>query len=142
MAIAGAFSTDATEQKMARSFITASAGTSQDLFDSPTSCRRALEALTPSPEAMFFFEYNFLYVLAAGGRPDKTSLGDHSPAGYAQRARFYTISPEARLNFSKAVADYIVFLAATTGLVEPNRCATAAARLERYTSLEEMLSEV
>ena len=142
MAIAGAFSTDATEQKMARSFITASAGTSQDLFDSPTSCRRALEALTPSPEAMFFFEYNFLYVLAAGGRPDKTSLGDHSPAGYAQRARFYTISPEARLNFSKAVADYIVFLAATTGLVEPNRCATAAARLERYTSLEEMLSEI
>ena len=142
MAIAGAFSTDATEQKMARAFITASAGTSQDLFDSPTSCRRALEALTPSPEAMFFFEYNFLYVLAAGGRPDKTSLGDHSPAGYAQRARFYTISPEARLNFSKAVADYIVFLAATTGLVEPNRCATAAARLERYTSLEEMLSEI
>ena len=91
---------------------------------------------------MFFFEYNFLYVLAAGGRPDKTALGDHSPAGYAQRARFYAISPEARLNFSKAVADYIVFLAATTGLVDANRCATAAARLERYKSLEEMLAEI
>ena len=78
---------------------------------------------------MFFFEYNFLYVLAGGGRPDKTSLGDHSPAGYAQRARFYAISAEARLNYSKAVAHYIIFLAATTGLVEANRCATAAARL-------------
>ena len=100
---------------------------------------RALEALPPSPEHMFFFEYNFLYVLAAGGRPDKTALGDHSPAGYAQRARFYAISQEARLNFAKAIAHYIVFLAATTGWSKRNRCATAAARLDRYTSLEEML---
>ena len=124
MAIAGAFSNDATEQKMARTFMTTSLGVgpadasaSEDLFESPASCRRVLEALPPSPEYMFFFEYNFLYVLAAGGRPDKTALGDHSPRGYAQRARFYTISPEARLNYAKAVADYIVFLAATTGLV-------------------------
>jgi hypothetical protein len=143
MVLAGAFSTDATEQAMARAFITTVLGAQpDDLFDSPSSCRRAIEALPPSPEYMFFFEYNFLYVLAAGGRPDKTSLGDHSPAGYAQRARFYTISPEARLNFSKAVADYIIFLAAATGLVAPNTCATAAARLDRYTSLEEMLSDV
>jgi hypothetical protein len=113
-----------------------------DIFDSPTSCRGALESLPPSPDYMFFFEYNFLYVLAAGGRPDKTALGDHSPAGYAQRARFYAISPEARLNYAKAVADYIIFLAATTGLVEANKCATTAARLDRYTSLEEMLSEI
>ena len=149
MAMAGAFSNDPTEQKMARTFITTALGVptseeslADDLFDSPTSCRRALEALPPSPEYMFFFEYNFLYVLAAGGRPDKAALGDHSPSGYAQRARFYAISPEARLNFARAVADYIVFLAATTGLVDRNRCATAAARLDRYGSLEEMLSEI
>jgi hypothetical protein len=161
MALAGAFSTDATEQKMARTFITAaleagatSAGGSAtdrhssadlragDVFDSPASCRRALEALPPSPEYMFFSEYNFLYVLAAGGRPDKTSLGDHSPAGYAQRSRFYSISSEARLNYSKSVADYMIFLAATTGLVAPNKCATSAARLDRYTSLDEMLSDI
>jgi hypothetical protein len=149
MAMAGAFSSDPTEQKMARTFITtalgvpeSAEGVADDLFDSPTSVRRALEALPPSPEYMFFFEYNFLFVLAAGGRPDKTALGDHSPAGYAQRARFYSISPEARLNFAKAVADYIVFLAATTGLADANRCATAAARLERYKSLDEMLLEI
>jgi hypothetical protein len=149
MAMAGAFSHDPTEQKMARSFITTALGVApadesvaDNLFDSPTSCRRALEALPPSPEYMFFFEYNFLFVLAAGGRPDKTTLGDHSPAGYAQRARFYAISPEARLNFAKAVADYIIFLAATTGLAEANRCATAAARLERYNSMEQMLAEI
>ena len=147
--MAGAFSSDPTEQKMARTFITtalgepeSAEGVADDLFDSPTSVRRALEALPPSPEYMFFFEYNFLFVLAAGGRPDKTALGDHSPAGYAQRARFYSISPEARLNFAKAVADYIVFLAATTGLADANRCATAAARLERYKSLDEMLLEI
>ena len=145
MALAGAFSSDPTEQKMARTFITAAltAGLEVgDLFDSPSSCRRALEALPPSPDYMFFFEYNFLYVLAAGGRPDKTSLGDHSPAGYAQRSRFYRISHEARLNYAKGVADYIIFLAATTGLVAPNKCATAAARLDRYASLEQMLSEI
>jgi hypothetical protein len=145
MALAGAFSDDATEQKMARSFITTSLAADlkvADIFDSPTSCRRALESLPPSPDYMFFFEYNFLFVLAAGGRPDKTALGDHSPSGYAQRARFYAISPEARLNYAKAVADYIIFLAATTGLVEANKCATTAARLDRYTSLEEMLGEI
>ncbi|HET9467609.1 MAG TPA: hypothetical protein VFO48_04330, partial [Vicinamibacterales bacterium] len=113
-----------------------------DFFDSPSTARRELEALTPSPDHMFFFEYNFLYVLAAGGRPDKTSLGDHSPAGSAQRARFYTISPEAKLNFSKGVAHYIIFLAATTGLVEANRCASAGARLDHYTSLEAMLADI
>lgn len=164
MALAGAFSDDPTEQKMARTFITTSlaadlkvstttAGVSAadsrsadlqagDVFDSPTSCRSALEALPPSPDYMFFFEYNFLYVLAAGGRPDKTALGDHSPAGYDQRARFYAISPEARLNYARGVANYILFLAATTGLVEANKCATSAARLDRYTSLEEMLAEI
>ena len=152
MAMAGAFSDDPTERKMARAFITTAIGADPDgrsaelqagdIFDSPTSVRRALEALPPSPEYMFFFEYNFLYVLAAGGRPDKTALGDHSPAGYAQRARFYAISPEARLAFAKNVADYIVFLAATTGLAEANLCATAAARLERYNTLDEMLSEI
>jgi hypothetical protein len=144
MALDGAFSTDPTEQRMARTFITQALGAAgeRDVFDSPSSCRRALEALPPSPEYMFFFEYNFLYVLAAGGRPDKTSLGDHSPAGYAQRSRFYTISSEARFNYAKAVGNYMIFLAATTGLVAPNTCATAAARLDHYSSLEEMLSEI
>jgi hypothetical protein len=145
MAIAGAFSGDATEQKMARSFITSSLPAdlaAGDLFDSPASCRRVLEALPPSPEHMFFSEYNFLYVLAAGGRPDKTSLGDHSPAGYAQRARFYTISSDARLKFMRAVAAYIVFLAEATGLGEADRCAAAAARLGRYRSVDEMHADI
>ena len=127
--MAGAFSTDATEQKMARMFITtrwAGVGAGDDVFDSPASCRAALEALPPSPEHMFFFEYNFLYVLAAGGRPEKSALGDHSPAGYAQRARFYAISHEARLNFAKAIASYIVFLAENTGLATADRCGEAA----------------
>jgi hypothetical protein len=143
MALDGAFSGDATERKMARTFITSSLGGERPgVFESLHACQRALESLPPSPDYMFFFEYNFLYVLAAGGRPDKTSLGDHSAAGYAQRARFYAISADARLNYAKAVAHYIVFLAEATGLVERNRCASASARLDRYGSLEEMLSEI
>jgi hypothetical protein len=141
MALAGAFSRDSTEQKMARTFITTSVDR-EGIFESPATCRAALEALPPSPEHMFFFEYNFLYVLAAGGRPEKSALGDHSPAGYAQRARFYAISPEARLNFARAIAKYIIFLAETTGLVAAARCTKAAERLERYTSLDMMLDDI
>jgi hypothetical protein len=91
---------------------------------------------------MFFFEYNFLYVLAAGGRAVKAALGDHSPAGYAQRARFYAISPEARLNYAKAVARYMIFLARNTALVAAGRCDAAAARLEHYSSIDQLIADI
>jgi hypothetical protein len=158
MAVAGAFSADATEQKMARLFVTttlAAVGASLDdargrtpgaplqgVFASPTVCRAALESLPPSPEHMVFFEYNFLYVLAAGGQPEKAALGDHSPAGYAQRARFYSVSAEARLRFSKRIAAYLIFLAENTGLASPERCAAATRLLAGYRSLDAMLGDI
>ena len=98
-------------------------------------CRRARNTCSSSSTT-------FSTCLPPAAVPTRPRSAITLPAGYAQRARFYAISHEARLNFAKAVADYIVFLAATTGLVEANRCATAAARLERYTSLEEMLAEI
>jgi hypothetical protein len=144
LALLGAFSADATESKMARTFIEASLGPGvpAGLYATPADCRRALEAMAPSPEHMFFFEYNFLFVLAAGGRPEKAALGDHSPAGYAQRARFYAISPEARLLFSKGVASYIVFLAEHTGLVSRERCAAVRSLLSRIQTYGEFLNEI
>ncbi len=155
LALAGAFSTDATEQKMARTFITTSLTDSSsnggavppprisdNLFSSPATTRSALESLPPSPEHMFFFEYNFLYVLAADGRPEKSALGDHSPAGYRQRARFYTISDEGRLLFAKNIASYLIFLAENTGLVPAPRCTAARTLLDRYTTLEDMLADI
>jgi len=141
LALSGAFSSDPTEQKMARSFIAASMGGAEP-FASEAACRQALEALPESPDHMFFFEYNFLFVLAAGGRPEKAALGDHSPAGYAQRARFYAISPEARLHFAKGVASYMVFLAENTGLVGPERCRAVKALLSRINSYDEFLDEI
>jgi hypothetical protein len=101
-----------------------------------------LEALPPSPDHMFFFEYNFLFVLAAGGRPEKKALGDHSASGYRQRARFYAIGADARLRYLKRVAEYIVFLAEHTGLAPSDRVTAARRRLERYTSLDEMLADI
>jgi hypothetical protein len=145
MAVQGAFSADATEQKMARTFITTALdarGMNTEVFASPSACRAALVQLPPNPDHMFFFEYNFLYVLAAGGRADKAALGDHSPAGYSQRARFYAISQEARLNYARGVARYIIFLARNTGLVDKARCDAGSARLDRYTSLEEMIGDI
>jgi hypothetical protein len=145
LALAGAFSADATEQKMARTFVAdalATAGAPIDVFGSPEACRAALEALPPSPDHMFFFEYNFLYVLAAGGQATKAALGDHSPAGYRQRARFYAISPEARLIYSKGVAGYLIFLAETTGLVPADRCAAVSRHLSGFSTLDSMLADI
>jgi hypothetical protein len=145
LALLGAVSPDATEQKMACVFITdalAKAGAPTEVFASPAATRAALEALPESPEHMFWFEYNFLYVLAGGGRPEKAALGDHTAAGYAQRARFYSISAEGRLNYSRNVARYIVFLAETTGLASAATCAAANRRLDGYTSLDRMLADI
>ena len=145
LALLGAFSADPTEQKMARVFVSdalAKAGKPSNVFESPAACRSALEALPASPEHMFWFEYNFLYVLAAGGRAEKAALGDHTPAGYAQRSRFYSISAEGRLHYARNVARYIVFLAETTGLSTAATCAKARARLDHYADLEALVADI
>jgi hypothetical protein len=112
------------------------------VFASPAAARQAVEALPPSPDHMFWFEYNFLYVLAAGGRADKAALGDHTPAGYRQRARFYAVSDEGRLNFARGIARYIVFLAETTGLAPAARCVAARKLLDRYTTMADFLADI
>jgi hypothetical protein len=145
MALEGAFSADPPERTAARTFISdaiAKSGRPTDVFDSPARCRAALEALDPSPNHMFFFEYNFLFVLAAGGRPEKSALGNHKAGGYAQRARFYSISPGARLLYAKGVAGYIIFLAENTGLVPAERCAAARSLLDRTSGYDEFLGEI
>ena len=145
LALTGAFSPDETERRMARVFITealARAGRGTEVFANPTVTRAALESLPPSPDDMFWFEYNFLFVLAAGGRADKAALGDHTAAGYTQRARFYGISPAGRLLFARHVASYLIFLAEETGLAAPATCAAARTLLARYGTLEEMLADI
>jgi len=91
---------------------------------------------------MFWFEYNFLFILAGGGKAEKSALGDHSPAGYQQRARFYSISDEGRLNFLKNIASYIVFLAENTALASKKVCADAKKKLASYKTLEAMLDGI
>ncbi len=145
LALKGAFSADATEQKMARSFIVDAlekSGKPGAVFASEASARAAIESLPPSPEHMFWFEYNFLHVLAADGRAEKSALGDHSPAGYRQRARFYAISDEARLHFARNVARYIVFLAENTGLVSKERCGAVDRLLASYATLDAFLADI
>jgi len=145
LALLGAFSADATERKMARVFITdalAKAGQPVDVFASAATACQAVEALPPSPDYMFWFEYNFLYVLAAGGRAEKKALGDHMPAGYQQRARFYAISDEGRLNFAKGIARYIIFLAENAGLAPAARCTAARQLLDRYTNIGDFLADI
>ena len=69
-------------------------------------------------------------------------MGDHTPAGYQQRARFYSVSDEGRLNFAKNIATYIVFLAENTGLASVAVGAAARKLLAGYTTLEAMLGDV
>lgn len=145
LAVKGAFSEDETERKMAQTFIVdalSKAGKPTTVFATLRVCREAISALVPNPEHMFWFEYNFLYVLAAEGRADKTALGDHSPAGYAQRARFYAISDEGRLNFAKNIAAYLLFLAENTGLAAKERCTAAAKLLDGYTTYDALVADI
>jgi hypothetical protein len=146
LAVASAFGADDSERTMARQFIghaLAHAGRpAEGVFETPAACQAALSALRPDPDHMFWFEYNFLYVLARDGKPDKPSLGDHSPAGYRQRARFYAISDEGQLRYARGVARYLCFLAETTGLCPPEVCARAVVRLDGYTRYADLIADI
>jgi hypothetical protein len=140
LAVAGCFANDETERKMAREFVAdtlSAAGAHPDVFESAGVCRAALEALEPSPEHVFWFEYNFLFVLAAEGRAEKSALGDHSPSGYNQRRRFYSISDEGRLFFACNVARYILFLAENVGISDAATCEHARGELESYSTFSD-----
>jgi hypothetical protein len=144
LAIEGAFSPDPVRQRHARDFVRhALAHEGRDAgpaFDSPEALRDVLRGLSPSADHMFWFEYNFLYVLAAGGATSR--LGDHGPAGYAQRARFYAVSREARLHYARNVADYLLFLAETTGLAEAARVGRARQKLAGYADHDAFLRDL
>jgi hypothetical protein len=145
LAVAGCFAEDDTERKMAREFVSdtlSAAGANPEVYADSDSCRSALQALNPSPDHVFWFEYNFLYVLAADGRAEKAALGDHSPAGYVQRARFYSISEEGRLLFAKNVALYILFLAENVGIASKERCDVARSELEGYASFDDFYQAI
>jgi hypothetical protein len=145
LATVSAFSDNEQERAMARRFIVHALerdGRPTDVFADADRCATALDALEPSPDHMFWFEYNFLFVLAAEGRAEKSALGDHTPAGYRQRARFYAVSPEGRLRYARNVADYLCFLAETTGMQTAARCARAQAKLRAYTSYDQLLADI
>ena len=145
MALAGAFATATAQRDCARQFIRESlryAGREAEVFASPEACAAALNGLAPDPEHMLWFEYNFLFVLAAGGKPAPAALGDHTPAGYQQRARFYRVSDQARLGYLTRVAGYLLFLAETTGLASSERVATAGTRLAAYRSSVAFLADI
>jgi hypothetical protein len=145
LATNSAFSDNQQERTMARTFIAnalESEGHNRDVFADAASCTAALAALTPNPNHMFWFEYNFLYVLAAEGRSGKSSLGDHTPLGYRQRARFYAISQEGQLLYAKNVALYLCFLAETTGQATALACHSAREQLKRLHSYEQFLASI
>ena len=142
LAASSAFSHDDTEQNMARKFIVHALlreNQPTDIFTCEKTCRQALSALPRDPDCMFWFEYNFLFVLAPGGKPDKQNLGDHSLAGYTQRAKCYAISPEARLLFAQGIANYIINLAEYTSMSDSDTCAEARRRLNNYTSYQQLV---
>ncbi len=144
LALEGAFANNEVQRSFAREFIDralAHAGKNDTgVFESRETLGEALEELAPSPDHMFWFEYNFLFVLAADGSTER--LGDHSPAGYEQRKRFYTISDTGRLNFARQVAAYVLFLAEATGLGDRKKIAAARARLAAYESYQTLLEEI
>jgi hypothetical protein len=145
LSLSSAFSADEQERSMARRFIANALtleGQPSDVFGDRESCSAALAQLSPSPDHMFWYEYNFLYVMAAEGSAAKSALGDHSKSGYDQRARFYAVSPEGRLRYAKNVAEYLCFLADTTGMASAEACQRALQRLAGYGTYDELLGDI
>ncbi|TVR11307.1 MAG: hypothetical protein EA401_11120 [Planctomycetota bacterium] len=145
LALNSAFAEDETERDMARSFIEHAlhrAGKTTAVFSDRASAAAAIDELPVSADQMFWFEYNFLYVLAANGSPEKSALGDHSPAGYRQRARFYAISDHGRLAYAKRVAEYLCFLCRHTGISDSIVCEQALRKLSSYTSYKDFLADI
>ena len=138
------FSTDETEQKMAREFVslTLDLESAEKAFSSLDECRSMLKSLEPSPDHFFWFEYNFLYVLAAGGSSEKRALGDHSSEGYKQRQRFYSISEQGKLLYAKRVAEYILFLAENTSLIESKICNRAREDLASINTFSDFIESI
>jgi len=123
----------------------AEAKVQEGLFDSKEACVAGIGAIEggPHPDHMLWFEYNFLYVLAAGGSSEKAALGSHTPAGFQQRSRFYgSISDEGQLNYAKLTAQYIIFLARHTRLVTDAVCDAAEAKLATYATYAELLADI
>jgi len=145
LALNSAFSENEQERVMARGFIAHALeleGRPSDVFSDPLSCEVVLSELRANPEHMFWFEYNFLYVLAAEGSAAKRALGDHTKSGYQQRARFYAVSAEARLRYAKNVAEYLLFLAENTGMSPPETCQRARRQLAQYRTYQELLADI
>jgi hypothetical protein len=145
LAVASAFSENEQERTMARRFIVHALEQEKkpaEVFSSAAVCAAALAELSASPDHMFWFEYNFLFVLAAGGRAEKSALGDHTPAGYAQRARFYAVSEQGQLAYARNVAEYLCFLAETTGMASAEVCARAKAKLRSYQSYADLIGDI
>lgn len=145
LALSSAFSENPEERSMARRFIQHALEHEKrptEVFQDRSAVQAALQALSPSVDHMFYFEYNFLFVLAAGGKAEKSALGDHTPAGYQQRARFYRISPEGQLAYARNVAEYLCFLAETTGMVPKERAQAARRKLADCKSYATMLAGI
>jgi hypothetical protein len=140
----GAFSGNETQRSFARDFIAKSLSLegidAAHAFDSQQALTSVLDRLKPSPEHLFWFEYNFLYVLAGGGNTAR--LGDHSPEGYRQRSRFYRISGQAQLIYAKRVAGYVIFLAESTGMIPVEAAEKARAALASYKHYGELLEAI
>ncbi|MBN2036394.1 MAG: hypothetical protein JW768_06590 [Chitinispirillaceae bacterium] len=144
LVVTSAFSPDETPKCFAREFITATLAaegiTADGVFASPDDLRQVLDSLKPSPDHVFWFEYNFLFILAAHGSIER--LGDHSIEGYAQRARFYGISDQARLLYARGVAKYILFLAETTGMASADSVAKARKKLAAFKQYQDLLADI
>lgn len=145
LALRGAFSENSAQKSFAREFISSALKLEgpadiDGVYESPRRLREALDGIKPSPDHAFWFEYNFLFILAGKGSIDR--LGDHSPEGYEQRSRFYKISSKSRLLFAQRVAEYILFLAETTGISDTGLIAKVREKLGLFKTYEELLMDI
>ena len=138
----GCFAEDETERNMAREFVRLTIGDKADeAFESECLAEPSWGPWNPAPNISFGSSITFLRSCAEGSS-QKKSLGDHSAAGYRQRSRFYSISDEGRLLYAQRVAEYILFLAETTGIASSETCDRAREELQSISTFENFIGSI
>jgi hypothetical protein len=144
LVVTSAFSQNAIQNKFAREFINQTFAMEKiaidSVYSSPESLTKAIDLMKSSPEHVFWFEYNFLFVLAAQGSIHR--LGDHSVEGYRQRSRFYEISDNAKLLFAKRIVEYIFFLCESTGMAEAEVVNEARKKCAAFKQYKDLLEDI
>ena len=140
----GCFAEDETERKMAREFVslTLDEESSKKAFSSIEDCRSILQSLNLVLTIFSGSNITSFMCWLPVDQPIKIHWVIIHLQATRQRKRFYSISDQGKLLYSKRVSEYIIFLAQNTGLVSSEICKDALSELETLNEYSDFIESI